>query len=134
MAGPEFNPADDVQPTKEDYEAWERECAWSRFIDWLCEDDGETPPIEQIQEDWRASGVDVSLAIDRMRQLIDKVTTPDGRPVTKPIEESPGDLAVRELAAQTHGCHACGEERPPRLVAGKLTCPECGSENLVCID
>lgn len=43
-------------------------------------------------------------------------------------------LALRELAAQTHGCHGCGEERPARIVAGKLTCPECGSENLVCLD
>jgi hypothetical protein len=25
MAGPEFNPADDIQPTKEEYEAWESE-------------------------------------------------------------------------------------------------------------
>lgn len=24
MSGPEFNPQDDVQPTKEEYEAWER--------------------------------------------------------------------------------------------------------------
>ncbi len=24
MSGPEDNPADDVQPTKEEYEAWER--------------------------------------------------------------------------------------------------------------
>lgn len=34
----------------------------------------------------------------------------------------------------THGCHACGEERVPRMVAGRLTCPECGSENIVCIE
>lgn len=32
-----------------------------------------------------------------------------------------------------YGCHDCGEERAPRRVAGKLTCPECGSENIVCI-
>lgn len=43
-------------------------------------------------------------------------------------------LALSELAAQTHGCHGCGEERPARIVAGKLTCPECGSEDLVCLD
>jgi ribosomal protein L37AE/L43A len=34
---------------------------------------------------------------------------------------------------KTHGCHDCGEERFPRIVAGKLTCPECGSTNIVCI-
>lgn len=33
-----------------------------------------------------------------------------------------------------HGCRDCGEERKPRIVAGKLTCPECGSENIVCIE
>lgn len=41
---------------------------------------------------------------------------------------------LEDLAAQTHGCHGCGEERPARIVAGKLTCPECGSENLTCLD
>ena len=30
-----------------------------------------------------------------------------------------------------HGCHECGEERLPRIVAGKLTCPICGSERIV---
>lgn len=42
--------------------------------------------------------------------------------------------SIAELAAQTYGCHGCGEERPARVVAGKLTCPECGSENLTCLD
>lgn len=41
---------------------------------------------------------------------------------------------LKELASMTHGCKACGEERPARIVAGRLTCPECGSENIVCID
>lgn len=134
MTGPEFNPADDVQPSKEEYEAWERECAFSKLIDWLSEGDIEPLPIADIKEDMRAAGIDFDLVKSRMQQLIDKATLPDGRPGTKPIEESPGDSAVRELAACTHGCATCGEERPPRIVAGKLTCPECGSVNLVCLD
>lgn len=44
----------------------------------------------------------------------------------------PGE--IRRRVEQTHGCKSCGEERPPRIVSGKLTCPECGSENLVCIE
>jgi hypothetical protein len=37
------------------------------------------------------------------------------------------------VVGKTHGCKDCGEERYPRVVAGKMTCPECGSENIVCI-
>lgn len=40
----------------------------------------------------------------------------------------------QEDSGKTHGCHGCGEERVPRIVAGRLTCPDCGSENIVCIE
>jgi ribosomal protein L37AE/L43A len=42
----------------------------------------------------------------------------------KEIQDSP----------KVHGCKDCGEERIPRTATGKLTCPECGSENIVCIE
>jgi Zn finger protein HypA/HybF involved in hydrogenase expression len=57
----------------------------------------------------------------------------DGDPSQKkPKRLKPSKL--KELSTHTHGCHDCGEERPPRIIRGGLTCPECGSENLVCID
>lgn len=39
-----------------------------------------------------------------------------------------------ENADKYHGCHDCGEERKPKLLHGKLLCPECDSENIVCIE
>jgi DNA-directed RNA polymerase subunit RPC12/RpoP len=39
-----------------------------------------------------------------------------------------------EMAGQhqtgVYGCIDCGEEREPRMVAGRPTCPECGSQKL----
>lgn len=35
MAGPEHNPADDVQPTKEEYESWERNGEFSKLYDYV---------------------------------------------------------------------------------------------------
>lgn len=40
-------------------------------------------------------------------------------------------LRQREALNITHGCHECGKPRLPRTVAGKLTCPECGSDRIV---
>jgi hypothetical protein len=39
--------------------------------------------------------------------------------------------AVVRMTGKTHGCHDCGEERFPRVSSGKLSCPECGSFNIV---
>jgi len=38
---------------------------------------------------------------------------------------------MSQHAMVEHGCHDCGEERVPRIVAGRFICPECGSENIV---
>lgn len=46
-------------------------------------------------------------------------------------DDAGSDDPARKL---TYGCNNCGKERVPRVVAGCLTCPECGSVNVVCID
>jgi hypothetical protein len=42
--------------------------------------------------------------------------------------------AVIQNEGKVHGCHDCGEERYPKLAHGTLVCPDCLSENIVCID
>ncbi len=76
MAGPEFNPADDVQPTKEEYEAWERKRKGViRLADWLYSDSGEDDvPIETIEADLRESGIDMEQAKVRMREMISRLS------------------------------------------------------------
>jgi hypothetical protein len=46
---------------------------------------------------------------------------------TKAIEMDDRPTADGEV----YGCKECGEERNPRIVAGKWTRPVCGSEKLV---
>jgi hypothetical protein len=48
----------------------------------------------------------------------------------KIIKRTQNELAT----TKTHGCHDCGEERIPRMVADKLTCSECGSTNITCLE
>jgi ribosomal protein L37AE/L43A len=42
--------------------------------------------------------------------------------------------ANTEQLRKVHGCHSCGEENEPRIVAGVMTCPDCGSTDLVCLE
>ena len=69
----------------------------------------------------RASGAGRETGATEMRDRPKHTTDPTMR-------------AVAESLKKYHGCHGCGEERRPRIVSGKLTCPECGSERIVCIE
>lgn len=44
----------------------------ARLVDWLYADDSESLPIEEIEADLRAAGIDMERANARLKQLIDR--------------------------------------------------------------
>ena len=75
----------------------------AKLIDWLCNDDSDSLPIEEVESNLAEAGVDLNLARKRMNELLSRYGVPAKLAVVKEKIAPVRDSRPGEWQADPHG-------------------------------